>query len=438
MQRLVLGFLMFSLLSCSGRNRKSDENDDTTIRSGEDVPIENQKFYDARPSISADGERLTFISGRSGSLRVFKFKVGDEKPSRLTSSRDNLQDEFEAVISPNGALVGFIGSQKNTINIHIKKYDGMDEINTVSDEDNAVESQLSFSDDGSLITFVRRSESQQGAKIYVAEVSAEGEVSNVTRLSDVDSDEYSPKFISTSVPGIYKILSIKRNHSDFGYKYWLRTLSVAGGIQVDEEVELENMRPIKRDAPFSTGLDTIYFSTNADESGEFASRAWVPKGKVRSTDTFAVQSVMAAYDVEKRSIAKIGNNLGVSVLSASSSKESNGVLLGLTQDVWSCTPDKFTYVTRLKVINPATEKVASITPLYNKESKFKGVAETLCVDSSEKIEGSINTAIVNADGTPKNYSVVYVSLFPKGDNEVRLLTYDGKDYFVTDVSQNTN
>lgn len=314
----------------------------------------------------------------------------------------------------------------------------MDEINTVSDEDNAVESQLSFSDDGSLITFVRRSESQQGAKIYVAEVSAEGEVSNVTRLSDVDSDEYSPKFISTSVPGIYKILSIKRNHSDFGYKYWLRTLSVAGGIQVDEEVELENMRPIKRDAPFSTGLDTIYFSTNADESGEFASRAWVPKGKVRSTDTFAVQSVMAAYDVEKRSIAKIGNNLGVSVLSASSSKESNGVLLGLTQDVWSCTPDKFTYVTRLKVINPATEKVASITPLYNKESKFKGVAETLCVDSSEKIEGSINTAIVNADGTPKNYSVVYVSLFPKGDNEVRLLTYDGKDYFVTDVSQNTN
>jgi hypothetical protein len=77
------------------------------------------KYYDGAPSLSSDGLKLAFESGRdNGTLRVFKVTVpsdptpGDATtgaPERLTTSSD-LTSETSPAVSPDGANVGFIGN----------------------------------------------------------------------------------------------------------------------------------------------------------------------------------------------------------------------------------------------------------------------------------------------------------------------------------------
>ncbi len=76
------------------------------------------KFYDGSPSLSADGLKLAFESGRSSSiLRIFKVNVpsdpsqstaATDEPTRLTGI-DDLTSEASPALAPNGNNVAFIG-----------------------------------------------------------------------------------------------------------------------------------------------------------------------------------------------------------------------------------------------------------------------------------------------------------------------------------------
>ena len=76
------------------------------------------KFYDGSPSLSADGLKLAFESGRSSSiLRIFKVNVpsdpsqstaATDEPTRLTGT-DDLTSEASPALAPNGNNVAFIG-----------------------------------------------------------------------------------------------------------------------------------------------------------------------------------------------------------------------------------------------------------------------------------------------------------------------------------------
>lgn len=81
------------------------------------------KFYDGSPSLSADGLKLAFESGRLPStpaspiLRIFKVNVpsdpsqstaATDEPTRLTGI-DDLTSEASPVLAPNGNNVAFIG-----------------------------------------------------------------------------------------------------------------------------------------------------------------------------------------------------------------------------------------------------------------------------------------------------------------------------------------
>ncbi len=80
------------------------------------------KYYDGRPSLSSDGLRIIFESGRSGtSTRIFKVNIpadpstadaAPDAPSRLTGS-DNLISETSPVLSQDGNHVVFKGTDSD-------------------------------------------------------------------------------------------------------------------------------------------------------------------------------------------------------------------------------------------------------------------------------------------------------------------------------------
>src|SRR5687768_11692231 len=95
------------------RSRSTRQISEPPQRAGSPlVPIQT-KYVDERPSLSADGTRVVFASGRQSEdtkpiLKIFKSEwpegAAPAAPSRLTPT-DELGAEREAVVAPNGERV---------------------------------------------------------------------------------------------------------------------------------------------------------------------------------------------------------------------------------------------------------------------------------------------------------------------------------------------
>ena len=119
------------------------------------------RYYDGAPSISSDGLKLVFESGRDNStLRVFKATVPSDPtqqdattgaPERLTSEAD-LTSEVSPSISPDGAKVTFIGGKSDgTRGVYVTPWAGgaSDKISV----DGEFAFSLGFSPDSALIVY---------------------------------------------------------------------------------------------------------------------------------------------------------------------------------------------------------------------------------------------------------------------------------------------
>ena len=118
--RLMCLSTLCLVASCGGESKKTPTSA-STGPSGKQFSNELQ-YYDGRPSLSSDGLRLAFESGRGGvTTRVFKAtipadpSVADAAPAapvRLTTT-DDLASENSPVISPDGNHVAFIGTDSD-------------------------------------------------------------------------------------------------------------------------------------------------------------------------------------------------------------------------------------------------------------------------------------------------------------------------------------
>jgi len=119
---------------------------------------ENAIFFQIEPAWSADGARIAFASGRSGTSDIYVMNADGTGTTRLTETEDN---DTHPTWSPDGSAIAFARAG----DIYNMDADGSN-LRRISDI-NAEESDPAWSPDGELISYVRRTPGTPVSNVWV-------------------------------------------------------------------------------------------------------------------------------------------------------------------------------------------------------------------------------------------------------------------------------
>ena len=123
-----------------------------------DPSDENAIFFQIEPAWSADGARIAFASGRSGSADIYVMNADGTGTTQLTSTEDS---DTHPTWSPDGGTIAFARAG----DIYAMGADGSN-ARRISDI-NAEESDPAWSPDGGLIAYVRRTPGTPVSNVWV-------------------------------------------------------------------------------------------------------------------------------------------------------------------------------------------------------------------------------------------------------------------------------
>ncbi len=161
----------------SGNNEIYRSNLDGT---GE-VNISNNSGDDSFPVVSADGSRVTFLSNRSGALRVWIMNSNGSSPQIVS----NRSDVANPTISPDGSMVAFSALVGGATQVFVVNANGSAETN-LSNHPLADDDFPCFSPDGNSVAFVR-----DFVSIYTAPTLGGSTTWRYTNLTDIQAPSYS-------------------------------------------------------------------------------------------------------------------------------------------------------------------------------------------------------------------------------------------------------
>ncbi|MGE0173912.1 MAG: TolB family protein [Oligoflexales bacterium] len=95
--------ILLLIVTACDESSTSKEDPQEPERRGQTVNPVEFGLLDIDPSISADGSKIVFLSGRDDILKAYKFESGGTEPSRLTDV--DLGSEGKAELSPDGKWV---------------------------------------------------------------------------------------------------------------------------------------------------------------------------------------------------------------------------------------------------------------------------------------------------------------------------------------------
>lgn len=219
--------ILAGLCHCSGGELKEDTDEGAVRRKGQDYkPLGVEKFIDT-PSVSSNGKKIVFISGKKGSLHAYKAEsdigAASIKATSLLeqgSIPTQVTSEIEVVISPDGGNVLLVGesSKDQLLSLYYLDWQGSNIQSVPQAQKYKKIDGLIFSPDSKLFSFIRSQENNRGfveRKLFIAtktgislaqEVSLDGSWIELKTLS----------FVSLSAGGIFALVVYGVQQEDDG------------------------------------------------------------------------------------------------------------------------------------------------------------------------------------------------------------------------------
>jgi hypothetical protein len=170
-RRLMIGFLaVAAFVSACGREKTTVKKAVPSQRNGESVPSAEVKWQDISPRLSADGNKLVFVSGRSGAYRIWKWERSIENQTTATrlTKDDTYIAESLAELSPDGSWVLSQVSRNAQTDLILAPFSG--ESSVVISDDSLVETDFVFSPDSALFAFIRRTSPRTGGQVVLGRI----------------------------------------------------------------------------------------------------------------------------------------------------------------------------------------------------------------------------------------------------------------------------
>jgi len=200
----ALFLTLSNLLTGCGGGTSTKASPVPSQRNGRSIVSVTRQFIDLAPSISADGTRITFVSGRTGADRIFRSEYTSGQsptaPSRITSD-DSITKELASTLSGNGAWVLIPGVKDGIRDLFFMPFGGGGLQQLTTDKDS--ESEARFSPDSSLFAFIKSASPGAPGRAYIGSV-GDGSTVTVAAIGN-ESDRFSQVIWG---PGSYTLYAV--------------------------------------------------------------------------------------------------------------------------------------------------------------------------------------------------------------------------------------
>lgn len=205
---LLCGLAM-SLAACDKSTSKRNISE-PPLRAGAPLTKIAARYIDHKPTLSADGTRVVFLSGRESQddravFRLYKAEwpagQAPAAPQRLTSS-DEAGSERDGVISPDGQFVLLSAAKGETSDLWLVNF-ATGVVKAIT-QDAAVEASYSFSPDSKAIAWVARDLNAGTGTAQVATLDAAGNLGAAVQASSLGS--YAASLVWAPADGGYRLV----------------------------------------------------------------------------------------------------------------------------------------------------------------------------------------------------------------------------------------
>ena len=423
----------------------------------------NPSFIDERPSLSADGSRLVFISGRASSvgqptMKVYKIQWSEgQQPgaaSRVTTS-DEFGTERDAQISPDGKLVLISALVGKDNNLFLASFDNSSEPRLITAEPEVSGKIISFafSPDSRLIGWIVRNLDAGTSRLVISEISEEGVPGNVFQVKTGESFIYDFNWVRANSGYAVIVSSSRAGGGQLSYDLIRFSNSAESSMEPEIKVLVEAAIPVPNVQIHANAQRLMLArrvvpagSRQAKQAGDFA--ADTPVMTEANSEPISLELAQDSAVFEINSFADLP---GTDVLALGLAQD-NSTAFFLQRSAWRCASDGIVrYGAALHQADPELTSFRRIVPRMGLANGTWEVALDYCDRTrADQSLGGIDDRIVffrvNAAATAEKYRIAYVSRFSPardkdcnyllGDPEVLVLDVNGEKRSILPLSTN--
>lgn len=430
--------LVLMLTACGGSSaRKKKPETGGPERRGVTVSIVDLKYYDSLPSLTSDGDKVAFISGRSGKRQAYlKTLSSDSDASRILPETQDLGEELEVAVAPNGTFVVILSFDGSNYSIHLKKLDSGEAVELSKDAQR--KSDIGISPDSLYVSFAKIGENAD-KEIYVGKIAAGLTSATLQRLGS-DNKSYLPKW-NSSTPN-QQLLAFRRGEL-IGQTEILRYSFTTDQDTAALEPEVLGSSVLGEKNLLTGGNTYGYFVKDANNQNEVKTRSSL--GDAETLETVNVLSEperILLSDASSETVEPSGFRIRDISVNAG-----GDFAAWVTQVRIRCKDKNPRYGSVLYTYQAGNGTQTMNLPVLESEAAgWTLEEESVCIQSLEgksafKIDDRINRVVLNSAATPASYTIVYESQFSQddsalGDREIRALSVQGSEIKFYDISNN--
>lgn len=457
----AMAVTLIILAGCE-RGQERKEISEPPLRAGSlAIPIDSA-YIDDRPSLSSDGRRLVFVSGRTSAgrpnLKVFKAEWPEgQAPSEVTrlTTDDELGLERDAVISPDGQYVLINASIGGQSHLYLTDFIGDVSPLRVTDETAGYDAELSyaFSPDSKLIAWISRNLDAATSVLRIAEIVDHMRIGQVSEVKTSESFVSDFVWVATTPGYAMAIGSSPKGAGKFEYELvkFNNLLEAASTLRTSslmkDVVPLTNVRPVANSQRLFVGRRILPAgSRQVRQVGDFQSDT--PQIIDANSEIFSVSFGLDSASVDTDVFGELP---GSDVLALGATSDNSAVFV-LERNAWQCASDlEIRYGSSIVQAASDLSSFKRIVPRTGAVVGTWDVADDYCerVRSDQTlgvIDDRITSFSVNASATTQKFRMIYVSKFSEardkdcnylvGDAEILALDVDELSRSIYPLSSN--